>query len=200
MEQLLSIKSVPISIEIKSVKAKLQVSSDGPKLNISRTPKGLTMRSEPIRVQIDQTAARASAGIVSTAKSMEQFASESVRISYEGIANIVDDGNAMASGTTIPDIAASRFAKTIDTMLAFLPSVGPDISWAGGTLNLNYEMDDMDMSWQTPGANIQFIPGSIEISVAEFPRVVIEYIGEPLYVPPSANPNAKAVPILDGVV
>lgn len=200
MDQLLSIKTVPISIEIKSTKARFEASSDGPKLSVSRTPGGFTMRSEPIRVQIDQSASRASAGMKSNAQQMEQFASDGMRISYDAIANIVDEGNALANGSTVPDIAMSRFEKTIDTMLAFLPSVAPDISWSGGTLNLNYQMSDVDMSWYTPGANISFIPGNIEISVTEFPRVVIEYIGEPIYFPPSANPNAKTVPMLDGVV
>ena len=35
----------------------------------------------------------------------------------------------------------------------------------------------------------EFIPGDIEISVKQQPDVLIKYVGGPLYVPPSADPN-----------
>ena len=34
-----------------------------------------------------------------------------------------------------------------------------------------------------------FVPGDIEFKVTQQPDVVIKYIGGPLYVPPSADPN-----------
>ena len=36
---------------------------------------------------------------------------------------------------------------------------------------------------------MEFIPGNVELIVRDRPRVEIEYIGGPIYVPPSANPN-----------
>ena len=36
---------------------------------------------------------------------------------------------------------------------------------------------------------MEFTPGDIEISVTQQPDVIIKYVGGPLYVPPSADPN-----------
>ena len=33
-----------------------------------------------------------------------------------------------------------------------------------------------------------YVPGELNVNVEQYPRVDIEYIGEPMYVPPSANP------------
>ena len=38
-------------------------------------------------------------------------------------------------------------------------------------------------------AKFEFIPGDIEITVKQQPDVIIKYVGGPLYVPPSADPN-----------
>ena len=37
--------------------------------------------------------------------------------------------------------------------------------------------------------NYEFIPGDIEMSITQQPDVLIEYVGGPIYVPPSADPN-----------
>ena len=59
-------------------------------------------------------------------------------------------------------------------------------------------MGTQDIDWNIhPDSPLEFIPGSVEFIVHDRPRVEIEYIGDPLYVPPSANTNYEPPPILD---
>lgn len=34
-----------------------------------------------------------------------------------------------------------------------------------------------------------YVPGELNINVEQYPKVEIEYVGEPMYVPPSASPE-----------
>ena len=83
--------------------------------------------------------------------------------------------------------------KTVDQPaqlgIQFLPEVGPDISWTGGEMSIRYEMDKLNFDWRMNQMQFTFVPGDIEFKVTQQPDVVIKYIGGPLYVPPSADPN-----------
>lgn len=79
--------------------------------------------------------------------------------------------------------------------IQFLPTQGADISWDGGQMSIRYEMDKLNFDWRTEQGDIQFIPGDIEFSVTQNPDVVIKYVGGPLYVPPSADPEYEPVDV-----
>ena len=65
------------------------------------------------------------------------------------------------------------------------------MAWEGGEMSIRYEMDKMNFDWRMNQMQFEFIPGDIEISVEQKPDVLIKYVGGPLYVPPSADPNYK---------
>lgn len=73
--------------------------------------------------------------------------------------------------------------------IQFLPSVGPEISWDVGEMNIRYQMDKLNFDWKLNGGNFEFVPGDIEFSVTQMPDVIIKYVGGPIYVPPSSDPN-----------
>ena len=61
------------------------------------------------------------------------------------------------------------------------------ISAIGG--NIKIRNTDINIDWENINSSVvEFVPGNIEFIVKEHPRVEIEYVGEPIYVPPSANP------------
>ena len=62
-------------------------------------------------------------------------------------------------------------------------------------MNIRYEMDKMNFDWRMQKMNFQFTPGDIEISVTQRPDVIIKYVGGPLYVPPSSDPNYEPVDV-----
>ena len=79
--------------------------------------------------------------------------------------------------------------------LTFMPSVPPEIDWDPGELSIRYEMDKLNFDWRVNQNEFKFIPGDIEITVKQKPEVIIKYIGGPLYVPPSADPDYEPVDV-----
>lgn len=191
MEQLLSIKTIPISVEIVIENAQLKYNNKLPKVEVSRQQGGLQMKAEPIKVNIDTFEMRQSIGLKSINTVINEFGNQGIKLAYEATAKIVQEGNQLAhpKGMDIAQIAASRMNKQYETVLDFLPKVGPEISWDGGTLSVHYQMDKLDMDWDLGNTNFEFIPGKIQVEVKELPRVEIEYLGGPIYVPPSADPS-----------
>ena len=47
-------------------------------------------------------------------------------------------------------------------------------------------MDKLNFDMKIDQGDVKFIPGTIELSISQYPDVEIEYMGEPIYVPPSA--------------
>ena len=96
----------------------------------------------------------------------------------------------------IPQLAAERFNAPYkyDFNIRFIPEQPMNMDWLPAELSIEYEMDKLNFDWKTGRGEFQFTPANIEFTVSEHPRVVIEYIGDPIYVPPSANPNYEAPP------
>ncbi|MBR5229626.1 MAG: hypothetical protein IKW01_02125, partial [Firmicutes bacterium] len=97
----------------------------------------------------------------------------------------IGEGNEILS-----KIFAERVAPEVgDFQLDFLPSVGPNIEWEAPELNIEYEMDKLNFAAKVGKGDFEFIPGSIDLIIEQMPDVHIEYVGKPIYVPPSADPH-----------
>ncbi len=79
--------------------------------------------------------------------------------------------------------------------LRFLPTTGPDIEWSDPDLSMQYQMDKLSFDMKVANGNFEFIPGNVELSITQMPDVNIEYIGKPLYVPPSAASYFNHTPV-----
>ena len=62
-------------------------------------------------------------------------------------------------------------------------------------MNIRFEMDKLNFDWRQSKGNFEFVPGDIEISVKQRPDVIIKYIGGPIYVPPSSDPDYEPVDV-----
>jgi hypothetical protein len=201
MKPLLEIRSIPISIEYKVTPAQIERKNIKAEVEISRDKKGLSIKSRPIQLSVDSFEARNS--IANTAmRSQDESANLGKQAALNYTATIAREGSAMMDihlrQNVIPQLAAERF-KTPQAQfnIKWLPEQPINMNWLPGELNIEYEMDDLDFNWQINQGNFKFIPASIEFTIAERPHVVIEYVGDPIYVPPSANPNYEpAVDIL----
>ena len=69
---------------------------------------------------------------------------------------------------------------------AYLPSGGADLTWNPAQLDMNYQPGDVSVDWDVSANEFNFIPGSIRMKVTQLASVNIEYLGGPLYFPPSA--------------
>ena len=193
MRPLIEIQTIPIEIQMKTTNAHLEYARDTAQMEVSRDRRGLQIRSQPIRVNIDTFEARSSI-VPTTAQSIQQGAAQGQRAAYEATAVLAQEGRMMMEAKidqdVIPQLAQQ---KTVDQPaqlgIQFLPEVGPDISWTGGEMSIRYEMDKLNFDWRMNQMQFTFVPGDIEFKVTQQPDVVIKYIGGPLYVPPSADPN-----------
>ena len=195
MRPLIEIQTIPIEIQMKTTNAHLEYARGTAQMEVSRDRRGLQIRSQPIRVNIDTFEARSSI-VPTTAQSIQQGAAQGQRAAYEATAVLAQEGRMMMEAKidqdVIPQLAQQ---KTVDQPaqlgIQFLPEVGPDISWTGGEMSIRYEMDKLNFDWRMNQMQFTFVPGDIEFKVTQQPDVVIKYIGGPLYVPPSADPNSE---------
>ena len=200
MYPLIEIKTVPIEIEMKVSHAKLEYTRGTADLEISRGEGGLSIKSRPIKLNIDTFEARNS--VVPTAmRSQQQAAEKGQQASYTATATYAQHGqmllNAKIGEELITKFAAEAAMKDYkpNVGLDFLPSVPPEISWDPGEMQIRYEMDKLNFDWRVDKPQFEFTPGDIELSVTQQPDVIIKYVGGPLYVPPSSDPNYEPVDV-----
>ena len=193
---LLQINTIPIRIEIKVTNGKFQRSEENtqPKVNVTTKNGGYVMQAEPLKLNIDTYQARKSLGYghMNDGDMLQQKAQEGFSIAFQGTAKAVSEGDQLARGASPSELALSnaRAGATVQTIMEFLPKEGADVTFDGGTLSIEYQMGTQDFDWDIhPDSPMEFIPGSVELIVQDRPRVEIEYVGDPIYVPPSSNPN-----------
>ena len=197
MKPLLEIKTVPVSIEINVTRGTFEQNDEyksQPKMKMDVKEGGFEMHAEPATLKIDTYNQRASVGEgnMKTSDLIKSDVQKAYKIAYEGTAKIVQEGNMLERGMKAPEIAIqnARAGYNIETVMEFLPKTGPDISYQQGKLNINYEMDDINIDWENIFQKpVKFIPGKIEIQVAQMPSVQIDYVGGPIYFPRSSDPN-----------
>lgn len=193
MEQLIKIKNVPIAYELKINNAKFERKSGTAELDVTRTEGGLRIQSRNIKVNIDTFEARNSVS-PTPARSIDQAAQKGVQASYEASARYTQEGkllmDAKLDGEALNQIFRNRSQVPMGEFgLAFSPSERPEISWSEPNISIQYEMDKLNFEFKLEKGDFEFIPGNIELNITQYPDVVIEYVGKPIYVPPSADPD-----------
>jgi hypothetical protein len=195
MYPLIEIKTVPIELEFKVTHAKLEHTQGTAELEISRDEGGgVKIQSRAIQLDMDTFESRNSIR-PTTIRATEQNAQLGKQAAYEATATYAQQGQLLLSAKIgqelVTQFAADAQTKDLKTNvgLQFLPTVGPDIDWIPGEMNISYEMDKLNFDWRISQTDLEFIPGEIEISVKQQPDVIIKYVGGPLYVPPSSDPE-----------
>ena len=200
MKRLIEITTVPIQIEMKTTNAKLEYARATAEMEISREKNGLKIKSRPIKVNIDTFEARNSLS-PTLARYLEQNAERGKQAAYEATATYANQGQLLLE-TRIGEELVTKFAqdammKDVKTNVGidFLPDPGPEITWDPGELSIRYEMDKLNFDWKMGEGSFEFTPGDIEFTVTQRPDVVIKYVGGPIYVPPSSDPNYEPVDV-----
>ncbi len=191
---LIEIKTVPIEIEMKVTDAKLEYARGTADLEISRNEGGLHIKSRPIRLNMDTFEARNSI-VPSPARAIAQNADKGQQAAYEATAAYARQGKILLTAKVgqdaIAQIAAQQQSQNVMTNVGikFIPSAAPEMNWDAGEMQIRYEMDKLNFDWRMNHPTFEFTPGDIQISVTQQPNVEIKYVGGPLYVPPSSDPN-----------
>ncbi|MDL2232242.1 DUF6470 family protein [Ruminococcaceae bacterium OttesenSCG-928-L11] len=201
MKPLLNITNVPIAIEHKTTRAKLVQQTKQPRAEITRQKGGLDMRSNPAKVKMDSTEMRASMGLKTPQRFSNEFADTGKQDAREATEQLVQNGQYIADsrgGSPIADLAMSNSIKTYETALTFIPSTGPEMWTEGGELDIQYTADRLQFDWDvSTRPYLEYVPPNIEFQVTQYPQVVIEYLGGPMYVPPSSDPDYVPPPSID---
>ena len=200
MRQLLEITSVPIEIEMRTSRAQLQYTKGTAELEISRDKGGLSIKSRPIQLNMDTFEMRQSI-CPSPVRSIEQSAQKGQQAAYSATAARAQEGALYLKAKFGEDVQAQLSRTAISEQMfsqpamTFIPTEGPEIDWNPGEMNIRYEMDKLNFDWRINQTEFEFVPGDIEISVKQKAEVIIKYIGGPLYVPPSADPDYEPVDV-----
>lgn len=199
MEQLLSIKHIPIKVEVKVQRGELKPVEDNggaspaPSVKVSsKQGGGLRLQAEPYRMDLSE--ARNYDAYTPSSGSENSFT-----LTYEAVAKLAD-------GTQKSGEANGMQRKKLSSVEAALKSLPKNrnsaVSYNNGTLSINYQMNMPSvMSSEAQAASggdpieaikfteFEFVPGSIEFIITQMPELDIEYLGDPIYFPRSADPN-----------
>ena len=195
---MIEITTVPIEIQMKVTNARLEYARGTAQMEVSRDKGGLNIRSRPIRVNIDTFESRSSV-TPTTTQLIQQQAQQGMQGAYEATGVLAQEGRMMMEAkikNVVPQLARQQTqGEPVNNNIEFLPRVGPDISWDGGELSIRYEMDKLNFDWRMGQMNFTFVPGDIEFTMTQRPDVIIKYVGGPLYVPPSADPDYEPIDV-----
>lgn len=199
MEQLLSYKHIPIKVEVKVQRAELKPVEDSGKASAaapsvkvsSKQGGGVRLQAEPYRVDLSE--GRNYDSYIPSSGTGNGFT-----LTYEAVAKLADGNqkSGEASGTQ------SKKPSSVEAALKALPkNRSKAVSYNNGTLSINYQMS-LPSSLGTAEASsssdpveaiqfteFEFVPGSIEFVITQMPELDIEYLGDPIYFPRSADPN-----------
>ena len=196
MYPLIEITSVPIEIRMKMTNASMEYTRGTAEMEISRSDHGLDIKSRPIRVQIDTYEARQSL-TPGVPRSIGKEADDGEQAAYEATATYAQHGqimlNARLGQNLVAQIASEplneQIAKSEKTSAEIGPVSEPEIDWEDGELQIRYDMEKLNFDWKIEAGEFEFTPGDIEFVVEQRPDLIIRYMGGPIYVPPSADPN-----------
>ena len=196
MEQLLSIKHIPIKIEVNVTRPEFKAKTpdyDSPSATVSKSSSGgVTVAARPYRIDISNQ--RYDSYVPSPTAS-----NTALTLTYDAVAKLASsgDGTIPADGENHSQIAARGASRSIEAILSQLPkSKTSNVSYHDGMLSINYSLDNAassggEISLPDLARGFEFIPGSIEFVISQMPDLEIEYVGDPIYFPRSADPNYK---------
>lgn len=190
----LKITSTPIKLSMTSQRARLESQIPDPEVGIIQNPGHLNMKSENIKVNIDSTRTRDSLGFRTPKGLMRDAAQAGLAAASEATAQYSRIGNQMMQiqdGVTVADIMKNQMLAqaSVATGIKFIPSVAPEISWTQPDLSIDYTPAQVEFHPQVSEHSARYVPGELNVNVEQYPKVEIEYVGEPMYVPPSASPD-----------
>lgn len=191
--QLIRITSTPIKYQIEIEPARLEMKqAQNARQQMTHEPSQLKMQSRNIQVRLDTTDLRASLNLRTSREFARYYASRGMQSAYEAIGDAVTFGNQMEriyDGVTISQIVRQRMLEQPTTYTTFIPSERTDISWQPQELQLDYDPGSLQFDWQVMRNQMEYIPGRFRMNITQYPKVQVEYLGTPNYVPPSADPN-----------
>lgn len=141
-------------------KAMLLTHSESPRYVLTREKGGFIMKSNPIRFKLDNRAFFESIGLKSIDTLAQELINEGKKAAYESTERYCVEGEMYVKqgADATYDIALMRTQTSIDSMLVFIPERPPELSWEGGTIDIEYTPDRLRFEWQTHKVEMEYVP------------------------------------------
>lgn len=196
MEQLLSIKAVPMRYEMTVTRARLEYQAQQSQIQQERIKGGLEIQNKPARLLINTAAARESM-TPTLPQSIKQAAQKGLQAAQDVSAQYALEAKQMMEAKPGQDALGQIFAQraalpTGEFQLDFIPKVGPEITFEEPDFRMKYQADKLKFDTRVQSGSLEYVPGDISMNITQWPDVVIEYMGKPQYVPPSAAERFEA--------
>lgn len=193
--QLIQITSQPVKWQCRTEAARLEMQvPKNPQGKVNRVPDQMNIQTKDIAVRLDTTQMRSSLNLKSIKEWKQVFAQEGMQASYTAIGEAVQTGNQMQNiqdGVTIAQIVQQKMLRSADfsTYTTFLPSAGVDTSWDPAQVDVDYQRGSVETEWEVQRNVMTYVPSQFHFEILQKPKVTIEYLGTPTYVPPSSAPD-----------
>jgi len=193
--QLLKITTSPMKYELEIEPSRLEYVNDHiPSADVSSSPSELKIDTKNTSVRIDTYEARKSLGILNTEDMFRRQAELCKDHIMQKTREYVEDGAQMArieDGVTIPQIMRQKIETQPNSVTVFIPNTGADLTWEPPKVNIEFTKSELEYNWDEQQSSMRYVPGSVRMKIVEYASINVEYLGGPLYVPPSSNPDLK---------
>lgn len=149
-------------------------------LKITSTPIKLQMTSERARLEVQATESDAMAS--RDLQGQLNMKSQSIKVDIDS--SRTQNGLAYQASNR----AAAQYMKnTLRGQNSEVPAEIPGLA-----VDFKPRMIEAGSGTKAPQRTVKYVPGELKISVEQSPKVEIEYVGDPIYFPKSANADAEA--------
>lgn len=179
MQPLITIETVPISVEYVERKT-THHSDQTAKLHISQQNDLMTIQSNPIDIQLKDS--------FEASPSTEWY-----NLSYTATAKYSSNGN-LSMNVQMENLDSTfqyqQVSRGIDNIVDFIPRSTNASSYGFESMQINFDMSQLPSGLPSvDNIDTSFLPPDLELKVVERPKVIIKYVGGPLYIPKSSDPN-----------
>ncbi len=177
MNNLITIETVPIKVEFVE-KQNLALSSvHSTQMQVNRDQGYQQIKSQPVRIALQD----------SFEPSMDYNWENST---YTAVSRYDQDGNLQLDIRMEDGQAKAIRFKQVNRSIESMSSQAASSTMQSGSMQISIPLTQLPGGMpEVNNVKTQFLPPDLQLVVTQRPDVVIKYVGGPIYVPPSADPN-----------
>jgi hypothetical protein len=148
----------------------------------------MTVQSNPINIQMDSFEPGAAIDLRNLSYTATAQYSSDGNLSMDVLMSNSNSNNGSSSKSSFDYTQVSR---GIDNIVDYVPKTKSSSSSYGfESMQINFDMRQLQGGLpNTDNIDTSFLPPDLELKVVEMPKVIIKYVGGPLYIPRSADPS-----------
>lgn len=197
MQRMIELQIVPAQIEIRKTEAKIEYVNAKAQQQMTRNEGSVQIKTTPAKVNIDTYESRRSIGesFMNVGDHIKEYANKGISKAQNSTAEYASRGQQqMKAGkgeSLITSFARQESFKNVkmNIGLDFIPKVAPTVTVDKGSIDIQHKPDELEFDWNIQEQELHFTPGSVEVEMVQRPDVIVRYVGGPVYVPKSSDPN-----------